>query len=163
MSWAHKQDDEWREFTSSNASGDAEMIFGRVTYQMMTAFWPTPQAAEMLPDVARTMNAARKTVFSRTLDSVSWQNTTLVSRDLVAAVQEMKQQPGPDIIVLGSGSIVSQLTAARLIDEYQLAVNPIVLGAGRTLFETVTNRVALTLRKSRVFRNGNVVLWYGVT
>jgi dihydrofolate reductase len=58
---------------------------------------------------------------------------------------------------------VSQLTAARLIDEYQLAVNPIVLGAGRTLFETVTNRVALTLRKSRVFRNGNVVLWYGMT
>jgi dihydrofolate reductase len=80
MSWAHKQDDEWREFTSSNASGDAEMIFGRVTYQMMTAFWPTPQAAETLPDVARTMNAARKTVFSRTLDSVSWQNTTRPGR-----------------------------------------------------------------------------------
>ncbi len=61
---------------------------------------------------------------------------------------------------MGSGSIVSQLTQARLIDEYQLVMNPILLGKGRTLFETVESKVGLTLTKTRAFKNGNVVLWY---
>jgi dihydrofolate reductase len=160
MSWAHKHDDEWNAFASSNASGNAALLFGRVTYQMMAAFWPTPQAAEMLPAVAAGMNASEKIVFSRTLDSVSWQNTTLVKGDLVAEVTRLKQQPGPDLVILGSGSLVSQLTEARLIDEYQLVVNPVVLGRGRPLFETVTDRRTLVLRKTRSFRNGCIVLWY---
>jgi dihydrofolate reductase len=160
MSWAHKHDDEWNAFASSNASGNAALLFGRVTYQMMAAFWPTPQAAEMLPAVAAGMNASEKIVCSRTLDSVSWQNTTLVKGDLVAEVTRLKQQPGPDLVILGSGSLVSQLTEARLIDEYQLVVNPVVLGRGRPLFETVTDRRTLVLRKTRSFRNGCIVLWY---
>jgi dihydrofolate reductase len=127
---------------------------------MMAAFWPTPQAAQMLPKVAEGMNAMRKIVFSRTLGSVSWQNTTLVKGDLVTEVKKLKQQPGPDLVVMGSGSIVSQLTQARLVDAYQIVVNPIVLGKGRTLFETVADRMTLTLTDSRTFRNGNVVLWY---
>jgi dihydrofolate reductase len=72
----------------------------------------------------------------------------------------LKQQPGPDIVILGSGSIVSQLTQARLIDEYQLVLNPIVVGRGRSLFETVVGTLNLTLTKTQSFRNGNVVLWY---
>ena len=63
-------------------------------------------------------------------------------------------------MILGSGSIVSQLAEARLIDEYQLVVCPVVLGKGRTLFETVQGRQTLTLTRSRAFTNGNVVLWY---
>ena len=114
----------------------------------------------MLPDVAAGMNRMRKIVFSRTLDRVSWQNTTLVKGDLVAEVKKMKQQPGPDLVIMGSGSIVSQLTQARLIDEYQIVLCPIVLGKGRTLFETVDGKIALTLTKTRSFKNGNVVLWY---
>jgi dihydrofolate reductase len=160
MSWAHKQDEEWNAFASANASGQGELLFGRVTYEMMAAFWPTPQAAQMLPKVAEGMNAMRKTVFSRTLDAVSWQNTTLLKGDLVTEVKALKQQPGPDLVILGSGSIVSQLTGARLIDEYQLVVNPVVVGKGRTLFETVEGRVSLTLTRTRAFKNGNVVLWY---
>ena len=143
-----------------NAGGDGELLFGRVTYEMMAAFWPTPQAAQMLPDVAAGMNRMRKTVFSRTLDSVTWQNTTLIKGDLVPEVTRMKQQPGPDLVILGSGTIVSQLTQARLIDEYQIVMSPIVLGKGRTLFETVEGKVGLTLTKTRAFKNGNVVLWY---
>ena len=72
----------------------------------------------------------------------------------------MKQEAGPDLVILGSGSIVSQLTQARLIDEYQIVVSPIVLGKGRTLFETVTGKVGMTLTKTKAFKNGNVVLWY---
>jgi dihydrofolate reductase len=160
MSWAHKHDEEWTAFTSGNAGGQGELLFGRVTYEMMAAFWPTPQAAEMLPAVAAGMNAMRKYVCSRTLDAVSWQNTTLVKGDLVTEVTRLKQQPGPDMVILGSGSLVSQLTRARLIDEYQIVLNPIVLGSGRTLFETVEDQVRLTLTKTKAFSNGNVVLWY---
>ena len=160
MSWAHKQDEEWNAFASANASGNGELLFGRVTYGMMAAFWPTPQAAKMLPKVAASMNAMRKTVFSRTLDTVSWQNTILMKGDLATEMRRLKQQPGPDIVILGSGSIVSQLTQARLIDEYQLVLNPIVVGKGRSLFETVVDTFHLTLTKTQSFRNGNVVLWY---
>ena len=160
MSWAHKRDAEWNAFAGGNAGGDGELLFGRVTYEMMAAFWPTPQAAQMLPDVAAGMNKMPKTVFSRTLDTVSWQNTTLVKGDLVAEVKKMKQRPGPDLVILGSGSIVSQLTQARLIDEYQIVLSPMILGKGRTLFETVDKKIGLTLTKTRSFTNGNVVLWY---
>lgn len=160
MSWAHKQDEEWNAFASANASGNGELLFGRVTYDLMAAFWPTPQAAKMLPKVAAGMNAMRKTVFSRPLDTVAWQNTVLLKGDLVTEVRRLKQQPGPDIVILGSGSIVSQLTQARLIDEYQLVLNPIVVGRGRSLFETVVDTLNLTLTKTQSFRNGNVVLWY---
>ena len=83
-----------------------ELLFGRVTYEMMAAFWPTPQAAQMLPKVAEGMNAMPKTVFSRTIDAVTWQNTTLVKGDPVNEVKRLKQQPGPDIVILGSGSLV---------------------------------------------------------
>jgi dihydrofolate reductase len=106
------------------------------------------------------MNAMRKYVFSRTLDHVTWQNTTLVKGGLAEEVTALKKQPGPELVILGSGSIVSQLTEARLIDEYQIVVSPVVIGKGRTLFETVSSRVPLKLARSRAFDNGNVVLWY---
>jgi dihydrofolate reductase len=160
MSWAHRQDEEWNEFTSSNASGDAELLFGRVTYDMMAGFWPTQQAAAMMPAVAAGMNRMRKSVFSRTLDAPTWHNTRVLKGDLVETTRALKREPGPDLVVLGSGSIVSQLTEARLVDEYQLAVNPLVLGRGRTLFETVSGKVPLRLTRTRAFKNGNVVLWY---
>ena len=160
MSWAHKRDEEWNTFAGGNAGGDGELLFGRVTYEMMAAFWPSPQAAQMMPQVAEGMNRMRKTVFSRTLDVASWQNTTLVKEEVVPAVRTMKQQPGPDMVILGSGSIVSQLTESGLVDEYQIVVNPIVLGKGRTLFETVDHKVNLRLTKTRAFKNGNVVHWY---
>jgi len=160
MSWAHRHDEEWAAFSSGNASGSGEPLFGRVTYDMMAAFWPTPQAAEMLPAVAAGMNARRKYVASRTLATAVWQNTTVLSGDLVSEVRALKQQAGPDIVILGSGSIVSQLTAARLIDLYQLVLVPVVLGKGRTLFETIPERQGLERTDSRAFKNGNIVTWY---
>jgi dihydrofolate reductase len=163
MSWAHQHDDEWRAFTAQNAGGDAELVFGRVTYDMMASFWPTPQAAQMLPDVAAGMNRMRKTVFSRSLEQASWQNTRVARGDLGAEIARMKQESGPDLLILGSGQLVAQLTELGLIDEYQLVLTPTVLGAGRTLFEGVQRRPALRLARSRAFGNGNVVLWYEPT
>jgi dihydrofolate reductase len=160
MSWAHKQDPEWNAFVSGNAGGDGALLFGRVTYDQMVSFWPTPQAAQMMPDVARGMNAMPKYVVSRTLERVDWQNTMLLRGDLLAEVRALKAQDGPDLVILGSGSVVSQLTAARLVDEFQLVLHPLVLGKGRTLFETLTAPQPLRRTNARTFANGCVVGWY---
>ena len=160
MSWAHKQDPEWNTFAGSNASGDGALLFGRVTYEMMASFWPTPLAMESMPAVAEGMNRMPKIVFSRTLKKTSWKNTTLVKGDVAGHVRKLKNESGPGMAILGSGSIVSQLAQAGLIDEFQIVVNPIVLGKGRTLFEGVKEKIALKLIQSRAFGNGNVVLYY---
>ena len=160
MSWAHKDDPEWTAFSSENASGDGMLLFGRVTYDLMAAFWPTPAAMQAMPAVAEGMNRMPKVVFSRKMKKAAWQNTTLVKKDLVGAVTKMKNERGPGMVILGSGSIVSQLTEAGLIDEYQMIVNPVVLGKGKTMFEGVKSRVTLRLTRTRPFTNGNVVLWY---
>ena len=94
MSWAHKHDEEWTAFSSSNAGGEAELLFGRVTYEMMAGFWPTPQAAGCCPDVAAGMNRMKKFVFSRTLTKVGWQGTTLVKGDLVTEATRLKEAVG---------------------------------------------------------------------
>jgi len=160
MSWAHKQDPEWNEFAAGNAKGGGTLLFGRVTYEMMASFWPTEAARQRMPEVAEGMNTLPKVVFSRTLSETPWKNTRLVKGDMVAEVRKMKSEPGRGMVILGSGSVVSQLTEAALIDELQIVVNPIVLGRGRTLFETVKKSVPLKRVDTRAFGNGNVVLTY---
>jgi dihydrofolate reductase len=161
IGWAHAADDpEWHEFVGGNAQGDGRLLFGRVTYEMMVSFWPTPAAAKALPEVAEGMNAKQKVVFSRTLDKVSWKNTRLVKGDLGKEVRQMKKEPGPDIVVLGSGTIVAQLARENLVDEYQLITFPIVLGKGKTMFEGLERSLPLKQTKTRVFKNGNVLVCY---
>jgi dihydrofolate reductase len=160
MSWAHKNDAEWTAFVGENASGSGVLLFGRITYELMASYWPTPMALQNSPVVAKGMNDMPKVVFSRTLDKVSWSNTKLVKGDMAAEVRKMKNEPGPDMVILGSGSIVSQLAQENLMDEYQIALSPIVLGKGRTLFEGVREKLNLKLTKSRTFGNGNVFLCY---
>jgi dihydrofolate reductase len=106
------------------------------------------------------MNNLPKVVFSRTLERAAWKNTRLIKGDIASATRLLKQEPGPDMVILGSGSIVAQLTEARVIDEYQVVLCPIVLGGGRSMFEGVREELSLTLKKTRAFGNGNVVLWY---
>lgn len=160
MSWAHNSDPEWMEFVAGNAGGESEMLFGRVTYNMMKSYWPTPHALENNPVVAAHMNAQPKVVFSRTLDEASWSNTRLVTGDPVEEVRRMKGEAGPGMVIFGSGTIVAQLAQAGLIDEYMLAIHPIVLGSGKSMFDGVKNKIGLTLTKTRVFGNGNIMLNY---
>jgi dihydrofolate reductase len=98
---------------------------------MMESYWPTPAAAKNAPRVADGMNRRQKLVFSRTLSHVSWSNTHLVKGDLVTEVRRWKEEPGDPIVILGSGSIVTQLAEARLVDEYQVVIHPVALGKGR--------------------------------
>lgn len=158
MSWAHKQDAQWREYVNANAASGGALVFGRKTYQMMTMFWPTPDAMKWNPVVAERMNNLPKVVFSSTLAEATWNNTRLVRSDIVAAITAMKDQPGPNITILGSASIVSQCARAGLIDEYHVVLNPVVLGAGLSMFAGV--REHLRLAASRQFENGNVLLTY---
>jgi dihydrofolate reductase len=162
MSWAHNpnKDEEWDAFVAGNAKGGGTLLFGRITYDLMVSYWPTPNAIKNDPVVAEGMNRAPKVVFSRTLDEVSWKNTKLVKGDLVAEIRKMKQEPGEDIAILGSGSIVAQLAPAGLIDEYQIVVVPVVLGKGRTLFDGIGKKLTLKQTKTRIFGNGNVLLCY---
>ena len=132
FSWAHtgNDDPEYSAWVAENASGGGQLLFGRITYQMMASYWPTALADQHNPVVAEAMNSTRKVVFSRTLDQALWNNTKLVKGDLVSEVRKMKEEAGPGIAILGSGSIVSQLAPEHLIDEYQMVLDPVALGTG---------------------------------
>jgi dihydrofolate reductase len=160
MSWAHKQDEEWNSFVAGNARSDGVLVLGRSTYDMMAGYWPTPMAAQSSPVVAKRMNELQKIVFSRTMLEASWQNTTLVKGELAREMKRLKEQPGAGLVILGSASIVAQLSDARLIDEYQIAMNPIVLGGGKSMFDGIREKLPLKLTRSRSFQNGNLFLTY---
>jgi dihydrofolate reductase len=161
MSWAHKQDDpEWNAFTAENAKSGGELLFGRVTYDLMASFWPTPAAAKMFPEVAEGMNKSPKVVFSRKMDQASWNNTRVIKGDLAEEIRKLKQAPGDGLVLMGSGSIISQIALAGVIDEYQMVVNPLALGKGRTMFDGIKDQLNLTLASTRAFKNGNVLLTY---
>jgi dihydrofolate reductase len=159
IGWTHEgaPDPEMRAWVDDNASSGSTLVFGRKTYEMMASFWPTPMAAQQMPAVAKGMNESPKIVFSRTLREATWSNTR-VERD-VDALRELKAGDGKPLVIMGSGSIVAELTRRGLIDAYHLLVFPIVLGSGRSMFEGV-DRVNLTLTQSRTFRNGRMFLAY---
>ncbi len=160
MNWAHQQDAEWNEFANENASKGGQLIFGRVTYEMMANWWPSPMAHQMMPTVAEGMNKMSKVVFSRTLSEAPWQNTELIKGDLKTEVRRLKEAEGPGMAILGSGSIVTQLANAGLIDEFQIVICPVALGAGRSLFGGLSKPLDLERTSSRTFQNGNVVINY---
>jgi len=158
MNWAHagREDAEFGAWVGGNASSGSELLFGRKTYEQMVSYWPTPMAAQQMPEVAKGMNAAKKYVASRTLKP-SWNNTHLLEGDAIEAVRKLKSAKGSPIVVLGSGSVAAQLGEAGLVDEYQFVIIPIALGAGRTVF---TKGCGLKLVEQRSFRCGNVAVTY---
>jgi dihydrofolate reductase len=159
ISWAKtKQDPEWTSFISENAKGGGVLIFGRKTYDLMKSYWPTPEARKNDPVVAERMNNLPKVVFSKTLDSATWNNTKLLNGNLSAEIRRMKEESGDDMTIMGSGTIVSQLANEGLIDEYQIVLTPVVLGEGRTMFDGIKDNLPFKLTKSRTFANGNVFL-----
>ena len=164
LSWAYAvpADDEWNTFVAGNAKGGGSLVLGRVTYDMMASHWPTEQARTTMPDVADGMNRMTKYVFSRSMKSASWSNTIILSGDPGAEMRKLKSQDGPSLTILGSGRIVAQLAQAGLIDSYQFVVVATVLGKGRTLFEGSSGQRRLKLTRTKTFKNGNVVLDYGV-
>jgi dihydrofolate reductase len=156
----HRVDEEFNQFAIEQMANADALLFGRVTYEMMAGYWPTPAARADDPEVAGRMNDISKFVASRTLARADWENTRLINQDIAAAVAQLKQQPGKDMLLFGSANLAATLTQQRLIDEYRIMVNPVVLGRGKPLFEDVREPLALRLLRTRTFRNGNVLLSY---
>jgi len=136
---------------------DRELVLGRRTYDIFEAYWPY-QAADN--PIAQTLNAARKHVASRTLRKLQWNNSMLLSGDIVAAVAALKLDAGPDLQIIGSGNLVQTLQAASLIDEYNVWTFPVVLGRGKRLFEGGARACALRLVASQSSATGVVMSTY---
>ena len=139
------------------------VLFGRVTYQIFENHWPKvendPKASKEERATAKELTNMNKLVFSKTLKNVNWQNAALIKGDLIDEVKKLKQANGPDMVIFGSGSIVQQLTAERLMDEYVFVVTPIILGKGKSLFEEV-DKLNLKLLEVKDFKSGNVILHF---
>jgi dihydrofolate reductase len=156
----HNVDAEFNDFAIAQLDATDGLIFGRVTYQLMAGYWPTPAAIGDDPIVAGKMNALPKFVCSRTLDKADWNNTRLLKANAVGEIATLKQQPGRDLFLFGSANLASSLTPLGLIDEYRIMVMPVVLGSGKPLFENVRERMRFKLANSKTFRSGNVLLYY---
>lgn len=159
ISWHNFGEDE-QKFSDQLSNQGHTLIFGRVTYEMMHSYWTSPDALKNDSITAQGMNRARKIVFSKTLKSAEWQNTTLIQGDLVAEVKKLKSQEGPDLTILGSGQIVAQLAENNLIDDYAILLNPLALGEGTTLFKGLSKILKLNFKSARPMKSGNVLLSY---
>jgi dihydrofolate reductase len=143
-----------QEIGSSMAASDT-MLLGRVTYEVFAAHWP-----HQTGDIADFMNNAPKVVVSTTLRTADWQNSTLISGNVVEELTRLKQQPGKDINVVGSATLVRSLLREGLLDELKLLVCPILVGSGRRLFEDGGATAPLRLVDARTFSTGVQSLTY---
>jgi dihydrofolate reductase len=152
---------DYEAFAREGAGSGNTLVFGRTTYEMMKSYWPTPIAEQGDPDMTKVMRNSPKLVFSRTLkdagEGPAWKNVTILPGIDAADVQKRKKKE--DLTILGSGTIVRQLTDQKLIDEYALLVVPTVLGKGKSMFQDV-HETEFKLRESRVFGNGLTLLHY---
>jgi dihydrofolate reductase len=144
---------------------NADTLFlGEVTYQIMAAYWPTadtnPEAFQGDAETAHIMNSLRKVVFSKNVQDLAWSNSTLKTEIVPEEIKKMKQEPGKNMLVAGSASIVQQLTNFGLVDEYHLLVHPVILGNGKPLLKDIRERQNLKLVSTEVFTNGVVLLRY---
>ena len=133
------------------------LLFGRRTYQDFFAVWPN-RTDNPFTDV---LNNAEKYVASTTLaEPLPWRNSTLLKGDAAAAVAALKQQPGKDFVILGSGVLVQSLMRSNLIDEFVLSIHPLVLGSGRRLFPDGTPFTTLRLVDTKTTGTGVVIVTY---
>lgn len=151
-------DDVLKDLSMGTLKSIDTILFGRVTYEMMAAYWPA--ATDDDPAITRAMNSLPKVVFSRTLERADWNNTRVVKEVVPEEIRRMKEQPGRDMVIYGSGRLVSALAGNGLIDEYRLIVNPVILGAGKSLFTGIPDRLNLRLMDTKALGSGNVLLRY---
>jgi dihydrofolate reductase len=156
--WMVGYDDDSTDISAAGFDGkDRELVLGRRTYQIFEAYWPYQ------PDdhpIAKTFNAAKKYVASRTLRMLEWNNSTLLHGDVASAILALKAQPGLDLQIIGSGNLIQTLQAASLIDEYNVWTFPVVLGRGKRLFSEAARPSALRLVRAQVSTTGVVMSTY---
>ncbi len=156
--WMWNLSDESMDLSAAGFDGsDRELLLGRRTYEIFEAYWP--YQPEDHP-IAKTFNATKKYVASRTLTTLHWHNSTLLSGDVVSAIMALKAQPGPDLQIIGSSHLIQTVQHASLIDEYNLWTFPLVLGRGKRLFGETAKPFALRLVRSQVSTTGVVMSIY---
>ena len=153
-------DAEFNEFSISQLNDIDTLLFGRVTYEGMASYWPTPAALEFDPIIAERMNSIPKVVFSKSLTEATWQNSTLTREDIGTAVPKLKEESGGALAIFGSPTLTVSLLEEGLVDELRVMVMPILLGAGKSLFAGLRDRVHLKLGQTIVFSSGNVLMSY---
>jgi dihydrofolate reductase len=151
----------WDEVMGRSMSGfdgkNRDLLLGRKTYEIFEAHWPYQPADD---PTAQALNAAKKYVASRTLKSLSWEHSELLSDDLPKAIAALKTKPGHDLQIIGSGNLIRSLWAASLIDEYNVWTFPVVLGRGKRLFEANAQPGALSLVSTQASTTGVVMSTY---
>lgn len=160
LDW-HHVDNEFNEYAKELLADAGTLLFGRITYQLMASYWPTSTTSDPnVSYISERMNHLPKVIFTRTLTRADWKNTKIAKVELKAEIAKLKKTQGKDIVILGSGTIVSALTQLGLIDEYRILVNPVVLGSGKSMFKNLKERLNLKLVRSKVFDSGLVALYY---
>ena len=140
------------------------LVYGRTTYQLMETYWPAvvenPTGNQATDEFAALIDNIEKIVFSRTLKAVTWNNTRLATGDIREELQQLKQQPGGDILV-GSPSLITQCLSLNVVDELQLCIQPIIAGKGLMLWKTIEEKINLRLIKTKTLSSsGSIVLYY---
>jgi dihydrofolate reductase len=136
------------------------LVFGRVTYEGMAAYWTKAEGETAEQEVAKLMNSIPKIVFSSTLKSADWNNTTLISKNASAEIQKLKEEGGKDIYVFGSANLSETFMNDNLFDEYRIGVAPVILGSGQPLFKQGIASRNLSLVSSQQLSTGGMVLKY---
>jgi len=149
-------DEEFFEYSKDLLRSVDTIIFGRVTYQHMAGYWP----AAAKDEIADKMNNLPKIVFSRMLEKAEWNNSTLVRTNVAEEISKLKQQPGKDMVILGSATLASSLLPLGLIDEYRVILDPVLIGRGNPLFKGIKQKLRLKLQKTKLLSSGVIVLYY---
>ena len=158
--WAFSySNDEMEEANASGMAAADAMLLGRVTYQEFASYWPYQDSADQ--PFTDYLNNTPKFVVSTTLEApLEWQNSTLIKGNVAEEIAKLKRQPGKDIAILGSGTLVRSLLKDGLLDELRLMVHPVVLGGGKRLFEEGGDQKGLKLVDSKTFSTGVLYLTY---
>jgi dihydrofolate reductase len=160
---AMSADDETHQHYTGLINNMGALLYGRITYQLMESYWPSliknPSGNKSMDDFAVAIDNVPKIVYSRTLKKVDWRKTELKNEINKEEILKLKQQSGKDMGV-GSPSLIVACTQLDLIDEYQIAVHPTIVGTGLPLFKNITEKVDLKLQKTKTFNCGVVIHYY---
>jgi dihydrofolate reductase len=160
VAWAKQDNGELTEYVRNSRGNVARYLFGRKTFEMFASFWPTPAGRAASPYFAQILTEGEKVVFSSSLRSPAWANTSVEPRLDRDTVLRLKKSGDGDSLIFGSGSVVRAFLLEGLIDEYQVVLNPIILGDGVPLFGSLPRSVDLRLIEAKAFENGTVLLRY---
>ncbi len=151
-------DDDFFDYVKEMFKTVDTMLFGRKTYEMMAAYWPSAEDNDAT--ITHLMNKLPKIVFSKTLNNASWNNSRIVKENIAEEIHEMKKLPGKDLVIFGSSEIISFLKKEGLIDEYRIILNPVILGEGNPMFKNLEDKKNLILFKTRNLKSGVIILYY---